>query len=140
MGSYGGLERRKYTRKRGYCLLNYKITQPPEVIMVVGRREVEAVMLDLSEGGLSLATRYDIAVGARVYVRWTLVNPYTSIDNRLRQIEVSAEVVNNAEMAEDEYRLGITFLDLLPGDRLAILDFIKNNQKQGASAGKQERK
>lgn len=126
---YDGPERRKYERKRAHFITSYKITQPPEVIMNMGKRNIESVMLDLSEGGMALITKYVVPVETVLRLEWTLINPYAENDDRIRRFVLDGQVRTCAKLEEDEYRLGVTFLDLQEGDRKAIAGFIAYNRR-----------
>ena len=129
MIDYGGPERRQFERRRAHFITNYKIIQPPEVVMNIGSKAIEAVMLDLSVGGMALVTKHNIPVGTSMRIDWTLINPYAETDDRIRKFEVQAEVRHNEKIEEDEYRLGITFVNVGKGDQKAIEHFVKSNRR-----------
>ncbi|MCG8431943.1 MAG: PilZ domain-containing protein [Candidatus Omnitrophica bacterium] len=130
MQDYRGPERRRFQREKAHFLINFAITQPPEVIMRVGQKSVEAVMLDLSEGGLALVGVHEVSPGAKVEMKWTLINPHAVAEDRIRDFILSGEVRDCTMLKDHEYRLGITFLDAGGGDRKAIREFVAANRRK----------
>lgn len=130
MTNYDGPERRQFERKRAHFITSYKIMQPPEVVMHMGTRHIDSVMLDLSEGGLALITKYIVPVDTMMRMEWTLINPHATHADRVRKFVIDGRVRTCLKIGEDEYRLGIIFLDVGEGDREAISEFVKENRKQ----------
>jgi c-di-GMP-binding flagellar brake protein YcgR len=128
--SYAGPERRKFKREKAHFTINYRIAQPPEVIMDVGKREIEAVMLDISEGGMALITTCEVPKGTRMNLRWTLIDPRAQTDDRIRDFRVEAEVRHCVRVREDEFRLGLSFIGFGEGDRRAVGQFIEHNPRR----------
>ena len=52
--TYKGPERRRATRVRAEFIVIYRVDRPMEVRMWIGNREVNAMMLDLSEIGMGI--------------------------------------------------------------------------------------
>ena len=133
MYNYDGPERRRHHRQRAHFITNYRITQPPEVIMNIGQDSFEAVMLDLSEGGMAIVTRHNIPEKTTMSLEWTLINPHAVEDDRIRKFEVIGEVRDCDQLEEDEFRLGITFVGIGDGDQKAIAEFIRANRRDKES-------
>ncbi|MCM8781725.1 MAG: PilZ domain-containing protein [Candidatus Omnitrophica bacterium] len=123
---YTGPERRRFKRLKVDFILVYRVREPIEAIMLVGNKEINAVMLDLCEDGMAIRTNYDIPVGTNLIIRFTLINPYFIDDYRgVRKMEIIGDVVNNTLLKERDYRLGIHFTRIARADRVAITDFIR---------------
>jgi c-di-GMP-binding flagellar brake protein YcgR len=132
---YTNPERRKFRREKAHFTILYRITQPPEVIMDVGMRELEGVMLDISAGGMALVMTSDVPQGTRIVLRWTLVDPHAQSDDRIRDFQVEGEVRNSVRVRKDEIRLGIAFVGVGEGDRRAIEQFIEHNPRRSRGGG-----
>jgi len=122
---YKGQERRQFKRSRVNFIITYRVNRPPEVIMVVGHKEIHAIMLDLSEAGLAILTRYNLPVSAILLMKFTLINPHAFGDSRIRRMEILGEVRNNSLIQEKERRIGILFIQIDKEDKQAIANFVK---------------
>lgn len=125
--SYGGPERRQHIREKAHFMIRYRIVHPPEVVMELGQGEFEGVMLDISEGGMALVMTDSVPKGTQVKLKWTLIDPHASAEDRIRDFEVAGEVRHCVRLREDEVRLGIAFVGIEEGDRKAIAQFIEHN-------------
>jgi len=123
---YSGSEKRKSRRLRANFTLIYQVNKSPTVVMNVGYgSEIEGLMLDLSEGGMSMLTNYDIPKSTVLSIKFTLINRALEGDSRIIKINMLGIVCNNALSENEEHRLGIQFSDISEKDRKAIADFIK---------------
>ena len=122
---YDGAERRKFKRLKANFIVIYRVDKPLEVVMVVGTREITALMLDMSEGGMAILTGYNIPMQTIIYLKFTLINPYVFTDDRIRTMEITGEVRYNARLENNEYRLGIYFMRISDEDKAAIVSFVK---------------
>lgn len=123
---YSGSEKRKSRRLKAGFTLIYQVNKPPTVVMNVGYgREIEGLMLDLSEGGMAILTNYDIPKSTVLSIKFTLINRALKGDNRIIKINMGGIVCNNVLSENEEHRLGIQFSDISEKDRKAITDFIK---------------
>ena len=85
-------------------------------------------MLDLSETGMAILTKFNIPVATVLLLKFTLINFSADDDNRLRTIEMSAEVRNNISQEKGEHRLGIVFTKISKKDKQAITDFVQTTK------------
>ncbi|HNX80985.1 MAG TPA: PilZ domain-containing protein [Candidatus Omnitrophota bacterium] len=122
---YRESERRKFKRLAVNFIVIYRVHQPFEVIMIVGTREVSAMMIDLSQGGMALMTEYDIPPDARLLLCFTLINPYGVTADRVATMELEGDVRYNVALGKKEHRLGICFRDVSQSDQHAIASFIR---------------
>jgi c-di-GMP-binding flagellar brake protein YcgR len=121
---YGGKERRKTKRIKVNFIVVYRVREPLELLMVVGRQEVDALMLDLSEDGMAVVTKYDIPQSTTLSIRFTLLNLSAERSNRVRSMEIVGEVRYNILAEKNEHRLGIYFTRISQEDKRAIRDFV----------------
>jgi c-di-GMP-binding flagellar brake protein YcgR len=124
---YSGTERRRFRRTQVKFTVFYRVNSPLLVRMRVGDRDVNALALDISEGGMAILTNYDIPSSSDITVRFTMLNDNAiSIANRARSIVVQAEVCYNVLIKKEKaHRLGIRFVDLSEDDRNFIGNLVK---------------
>jgi c-di-GMP-binding flagellar brake protein YcgR len=103
-----GIERRKFKRLRVNFTVIFQVDRPLVARMTLGwRKEVEALMLDLSEGGMAIVTNYNIPPETILSIKFTLINLTLSSARRIRIIEIDEE------------------------DRSAVVDFVKTASVAG---------
>jgi len=124
---YSGQERRGFKRVEVNFTVLYKVNSPLEVRMRIGDKEIDALALDISEGGMAILTDYDLPALSIVTVRFIMLDDNApSAESRTRSIVVQGEVRYNFWMEkEKEYRLGIKFTGLSDDDRNFIANFVK---------------
>jgi len=123
---FAGSEKRRSKRLKAHFTLIYQVNKPPTVVMNIGYgREIEALMLDLSEGGMAIITNYDIPKDSVLLIKFTLINRALEGDNRIIKMDMTGVVCYNSLSENEEHRLGIHFTQISEKDRKAIMDFIK---------------
>ena len=122
---YKDTDKRRSKRLKVEFIVTYKIDKPVEVHMWISDKEVNALMLDLSESGMAIVTNYDIPASATLLIRFTLINLYANKDERVTSIKILGEVRYNILTEENEHRLGISFTRITQEDKSAIANFIK---------------
>jgi len=123
---YEGPERRTRKRLKVNFIIIYQVNKPVHVLMLIGAREIDALMLDLSEVGMAILTNYNIPVATSLFIKFTFINVDAILeDDRVRSMEMTGEVRNSSPEGRDEYRLGIAFTKMAAKDKAAIADFVK---------------
>jgi c-di-GMP-binding flagellar brake protein YcgR len=121
-----GIERRRFKRLRVNFTVVYQVDRPLVARMTLGwRKEVEALMQDLSEGGMAIVTDYNIPSETILSIKFTLINLSLSSEKRIRIMRMTGQVRYNMPTNRKEHRLGVCFLEIDQEDRLAIADFVK---------------
>ncbi len=118
-------DRRQSRRFRVSFIVTYHVHKPLEVIMIVGSREINAVMLDLSSGGMSFFTNYPIPVQSILIIRFTLINPYVPVEDRIHTMHMNGEVRHCTELEKGEFRLGVCFHEVSDSDKQIIERFVE---------------
>ena len=131
---YPETERRKYKRLDVNFTVIYRVNKPLEVRMMVGNKEVDALMLNLSEGGMCLLTDYNIPIQTILFIKFTLINLNAYRNERVKSMQIIAEVRYNIVTQSHLYRLGVCFTEIDEKDKTAIIDFLGMT---GASSGTQ---
>ena len=124
---YSGYDRRKYQRLDLNIVLLYRVNEPVTVRMQIGDKEVEATMLNLSEGGMGFITGYNIPVDSELFIRFTL----SKMDKAGKitfhgPMRIVGAVRSNTLLERGDYRLGVCFTKIALQDKQEITGFIKS--------------
>ncbi|MBN3040367.1 MAG: PilZ domain-containing protein [Candidatus Omnitrophica bacterium] len=122
-----GQDRRKFDRVKANFIVVYKVNRPIEVTIKINQREISALMLDLSEGGMALITKFDIPSFSFLIMNFTLMNT-TALkeEDRIRTMDLEGDVRYNLTAPNSEHRLGIRFTKISQQDKEAIYKFVKS--------------
>lgn len=120
-------ERRKFQRLKVDFTLNYRVDSPLEVRMSIGwDSEVDALMVDLSEGGMAILTNCDIPISSILSINFTLINlTAVSDDERIKKLDITGEVRSNIAIDKTDRRLGVKFIQISQKDKEAIAGFVR---------------
>ena len=119
----GGPENRKSKRINASFTVSCKLDKMMETHLWIGDREVEALIMDLSDLGMAIVTRANIPVGTILSINFTLINFKASSDKRTRPMQVTGEIRSSAADGH-EHRLGICFTHIGSEDKEAIREFV----------------
>jgi len=119
-------ERRRHKRIRARFIVTYKVNEPLEVVLVINKREISALMLDLSESGMALVSGVDIPAQTIMLMNFTLINTAAFQESqKVRIMDIKGEVRYNLMISNKEHRLGIRFTRISDDDREAIASFVR---------------
>jgi len=123
---FSGHDRRRFQRLELNVIVIYRVDAPPLVRIQVGDKEIEATMLNLSEGGIALLTKYNLPPWTVLSIKFTL----SRIDKEGKVIfmgpmSIRGEIRSNIPFSKDEFRLGICFTDVAHRDKGDISNFVK---------------
>jgi len=120
------LERRKFKRAKVRFIVMCRVNSPLSVRIIVGHKEINAISLNLSEGGMAILTNYGIPTSSLITVEFIALNDNAFRDqDRSRSMEVQTQVRYNFLTKERAYRLGVSFIDISEDDRRFIADFVR---------------
>jgi len=119
-------EQRKFKRVRVNLSVIYRLARPAAMRLLIGNKEVKATMLDLSEGGISVLTNYDIPKVAALLIKFTLFKIENSDVCFYGPMKIGGEVRYNLPLGGNEYRLGICFKKINKQDKSEIANFVKS--------------
>lgn len=128
MEDYSGVEdRRKYLRLRTALFVCFSPDKKFYIPSLSDEQEVEASTIDISQGGMALATRYNIPPNAILNIKCLLlgVNKHGEV-SLSRPIELNGEVRYNATIGNNEYCLGINFAEISREDKKQIGNYISS--------------
>ena len=109
METYPGMERRTHRRVRMNCTIIYRSNEPVSARFIMDGEDIEAKMLDVSQGGLAMITDHDIPISTRLSMRFTLFKVNRDVMNFSGPVEVTGEVRSNIPLESNAHRLGINF-------------------------------
>ena len=128
--AYQGPERRQFLRVEVEFFVTYKVDRPVEVHAWISNKEINALMLDLSEAGMAIVTNFDIPMTTVLSLKFTLIDLQADQEKQVKLINMTGEVRNSALVENDEHRLGISFTEISEEDKSAIADFVKMAMKR----------
>ncbi len=120
-----GREYRRSRRIKVNLSVIYRMAQPAAIRLLIKNKEVTASMLDLSDGGISVLTNYDIPVSTALLIKFTLFNIENNDVCFYGPMNIEGEVRYNMPLGGREYRLGIHFNKINTRDKTEIINFIK---------------
>lgn len=125
-GQLSGSERRRAERVRVNITVAYQIEKPISIRMLVGEEEVEATIVDISEGGLAILTKHDLPIDTLLVVEFMLIRSEKETSFKYYEsVKIKGEVKSSIVLAEDKYRLGVAFKGLNEESKSKIATFVK---------------
>jgi len=119
-------ERRRHKRLKIHLEAVFRINRPPFARISIGEKEIPAVVLDLSEGGIAVLTEHDIPVASQLSIELILDNPRHKTGVKLHEtIKVKGTVRYNVVTEKGIHRLGIAFEELDEEGREKISNFVR---------------
>ena len=123
---YSGSERRKSERIRVNITVAYHIEKPISIKMLVGEEEVEATVVDISEGGLAILTKHDLPLSTLLLIEFMLIRVDKETNFKYYEsVKIKGEVRSSVLLAEDKYRLGVSFKNLDDESKFKISAFVR---------------
>lgn len=125
-------ERRKSQRLKINITIVYHVNKPSHVRVLVGEEEVEATTEDLSEGGMSILTAYDIPISAILTIEF-MIYQVNELDKFrfYKSIKVTGEVRSNVHSENNFHRIGIIFTKIEAEDKIELAHFVKKRIESG---------
>ena len=112
----GGRENRRHRRFPATFAVVYTIESPFELRLEIGIREIDGIANDLSLGGLSLMTNYQIPAGTMIAMTFKLLDKSAVMEeDRTRKFQLQGEARYSFFGKEKAYRIGIRFFESITG-------------------------
>jgi len=123
---YSIQDRRRFQRLELNITVYYRIKEPLNIKVMFGDKEIEAMMLNISAGGMGMLTKFNIPARSTLLIKITLAK----MDKQGKvsfygPMEVVGEVKYNVLEEDKQYRLGIRFIKVERQDQVEITNFIK---------------
>ena len=109
---YTGNERRSSKRLRMNCTVVYRLNEPPSARFVMQGQDIDAKMINISQGGMGMITDRDIPVSTLLSMRFTLLNVNNEAVTFSGPMEAKGEVRSNIPLENQGHRLGIYFTQM----------------------------
>jgi c-di-GMP-binding flagellar brake protein YcgR len=121
--------RRNSERKGVAFTLTYGVEKPYSLRVNLGLRDdLDALMLDLSDSGVAMITKFNLPTGTRLHIKFNFINLFLTGQARTRAMVIIGDVVSSRELSNREYRIGVHFNDISEEDTMAIRSFIKRSK------------
>jgi len=125
-----GNERRRFQRLSVNLSVFYRVRTPLFVRLMVDDQEIEAITIDICEGGMALLTDYNIPEQSVLAVKFILFRfDREGLVSFNDPVEVTADVCSNTFVRDDRYRLGICFRKMDQANKSHISDFVESTLK-----------
>jgi hypothetical protein len=124
------IERRSSERLKADFSFFCQINKPWLVRLLIKGEEIEAVALNLSEGGMAISTDYDIRVGT-VLLMNIMIYKQDILDKFkiYKTIKVQGKVISNVLDDTKKHRIGIIFRGVNQEGKKELFDFAKSKTK-----------
>jgi c-di-GMP-binding flagellar brake protein YcgR len=120
-------DRRKFQRLSVNISISYTVESPLEVSTLYQGKEIEATMLSICEGGISLLSKYNIPARSTIVIRFTLFRTdkqgFIAFSN---PIEIICEVRYSVIMEDGQYRMGVSFRRVKDTAKSEITTFMES--------------
>jgi c-di-GMP-binding flagellar brake protein YcgR len=120
-----GKENREFKRIKINLSVFFRVARPAAISLLISNKEVRGTMLDLSEGGISILTNYDIPKATALMIKFTLFKVDCSDVCFYGPMEIEGRVTYCLKLARNEYRVGICFKKIRKQDKADISNFIQ---------------
>ena len=127
-----GKNRRQSERVDVAFTLVYSVENPYSLRISLGVNDaIDALMVDLSDLGMAIITRFDIPIGTGLGIKFNIIDLRLSGEARWRKMEITGEVVSNVRLPDEgrweSHRIGMRFINISNEDKIAISDFVKRS-------------
>lgn len=120
-------ERRQYKRVRMGTLFTYQVEKPLSLRKAIGSdKEVNALMLDLGEGGIGFLTEYSMSADAILFIKFILIYYNGEGKEKVKSIEAIGKTKYDVLVDKNERRIGVSFTYINEEDRKIIAGFTKD--------------
>lgn len=120
-------DHRKHQRVPATFIVTYKLKSTIDVALKLMDKEMPAVAVDISEGGMGLDVAQNIPVGAFVRLKFMMLNDLATLEpERQRQFLLDAECRFSEPTPVKSYRVGVKFNHISKEDKKFITEFIRD--------------
>ncbi|MCU0666470.1 MAG: PilZ domain-containing protein [Candidatus Omnitrophica bacterium] len=122
--SYSGFDKRKHKRFRIQLVVTYRREAVLDVVIRHGDKNEKGLLLDISEGGISLLSHMDISVGSILYVQFSFAQVKDFGLDLTGDIKLRGQVRYCTVEKDNMYKLGVCFVDVKDKARKDIESFL----------------
>ncbi len=129
--NYSNVERRDFKRLKVDFSFFYQINKPWYVLVLISGEEVEAVALDLSEGGMAFSTNCDIRAGTGLSMKIMIYKQDKENNFKVyKTIKARGKVCSNVLEDTNKHRIGINFTEIDQEGKKELIDFAQKKPKR----------
>ena len=123
-----GKDRRIFKRIYASFGLMFNVRSPFEVRVQFGEKDVDAIAVDIGEGGIGMLTNGVIPIGTRVELKFKIFNDSVhELEGSYRSFELQGDVRYSVVTKESDYRLGVQFGSVTEEERKFLIDYVRAN-------------
>jgi c-di-GMP-binding flagellar brake protein YcgR len=128
---FWGRDRRRFQRLKVNLDVCFRVESPIALRGMLGDRRIEAILLDIGQGGMALLSPHNIPPEAELVLEFSLFKTdRMGLVSFSDPIEISGEVRSSILIENGQYRLGISFKALRCGQGNEITDFVAASLRQ----------
>jgi c-di-GMP-binding flagellar brake protein YcgR len=127
---YRGIEKRRFDRVGTNFIAVCRLRKAVSVTMAADEEDIDALMLDLSEGGLALSIDHKVPKSTCFLVKFILVHSNTYTRKDFSPIQIEGKVRSCVPTKDKRYRLGVSFTEITEADKKSIIKFIEDMSKR----------
>jgi c-di-GMP-binding flagellar brake protein YcgR len=121
-------EKREFERFPVSFTVLYTVKAPFPVRIRIGNSDCAAMAQDIGEGGMALSANLEIPFDTLLSINFIIINDAAfSKEDHAHNFELDAQVRYCVLVKESTYRLGVSFLNILPSERSYIANYIRIN-------------
>lgn len=121
-------EKRKHKRVSATFIVLYAVMSPFPVRIRIGDRDYSAIAQDIGEGGMALLLNFEIPVNSLLSLKFNVINDaILSNEDRMYNFELDAQVRYCELVQTKTYRIGVSFMNILPSGSAFIANYIRIN-------------
>ena len=126
---YKGLERRKFIRINLNFIIVCRLRRSVNVTMRANRRDIDALIVDLSEAGMAFSVDRSVPLATKFSIRFILIKVGKHTGSGYKPITLDGRVRSCVLIEKERYRLGVSFTRITKQDKTTIIDFMKHVTK-----------
>lgn len=123
-----GHDRRRFQRLKLNLVVWHKILFPEYVREMLGAAEQEAMTTDISPFGMAFMSRYNIPIFTDLGLKFIIFDSQNgSFSNLTIPLEVNAKVRSCLSYENNEYRVGVSFSNILLEQQQKLMKFARES-------------
>ncbi len=93
--------------------------------LMISESKIDAIMGDISQGGLMMLTQYDLPIDSKLSLTCTMVNEAALYeDDKMKIFEMEGLVRSNRQIKYNEFKIGVEFSNLSQEHQKFLAQFV----------------
>ena len=127
--NHDGRNKRKSERLDVAFTAIFQVEKPINLRFQMGwDTDVDALMTNISDLGMSIISRHDLAVGTELHIKFNIVDFHLTGEERWQHMEAEGTIVYNIPLSDVNHKIGIRFDRISAADKSLISNFVKRNR------------